>query len=138
MFSVPLLRSHATVGLVNHNHLQLYHANHYVILVSSAINLSKDEGMIKFIATVLVFQCLSLEQNGILGAQLTGLENTNIIKKSGFGRDRVVQNKNELHFLNDLEGKELKVTLMDVVSREPAMTAEGLRWCSTQNLKRGT
>ena len=121
MFSVPVLRSHATVGLVDRDRLQLYHANRSVILVSSAINFSEDEGEDKFIATVIAFHCLSLEQNGILGSQLRGIDNAKLVKGSKFGKDRVVQMQNELHFSNDVDGKELKVTLQEVISREPAM-----------------
>ena len=66
MFSVPLLRSHATAGLVDRDRLQLYHANRSVILVSSAINFSEEDGRTKFIATIIAFHCLSLEQNGIM------------------------------------------------------------------------
>ena len=70
---------------------------------------------------ILAFQCPPLEQNGILESQVPGLGNASIVKRSGFGKDRVVQSKNELHFSKDVESKELKVTLMDVISREPAM-----------------
>ena len=66
MFSVPLLRSHATAGLVDRDRLQLYHANRSVILVSSAINFAEEDGKTKFIATIIAFHCLSLEQNGIM------------------------------------------------------------------------
>ena len=59
MFSVPLLRSHATISLVDRDRLQLYHANRSVIFVSSAMNLSEDEGLTKFIAMIIGFSCLS-------------------------------------------------------------------------------
>ena len=58
MFSVPLLRSHATVGLVDRDRLQPHHANRSAILVSSAINFSKDDGLTEFITTI-AFNCLS-------------------------------------------------------------------------------
>jgi hypothetical protein len=48
MFSTSLLRSHATVCLVDRDRLQLYHANRSVILVSSAINLSEGNGLDQF------------------------------------------------------------------------------------------
>ena len=121
MFSVPVLRSHATVGLVDRDRLQLYHANRSVILVSSAINLSEGEGRDKFIATIIAFHCLSLEQNGILGSQVPGMNNSKLVRRNKFKKDRMVQNQNEMHFSRDVDGKELKVTLQDVVSREPAM-----------------
>ena len=59
--SVPLLRSHATVSLVDRNRLQPYHANRSVILVSSAIKFSKGDGKDKFIGTIIGFYYLSLE-----------------------------------------------------------------------------
>ena len=68
MFSVPLLRSHATVSLVGRDRLQLYHANRSVILVSSAIKFVEGEGLDKFIAIIIAFHCLSPEQNGILSS----------------------------------------------------------------------
>ena len=60
------LLSHATSGLVDRDRLQLYHANHSVILVSSAINFSDGDGLNKFIAFFIASYCLSPEQNGIL------------------------------------------------------------------------
>ena len=66
MFSVPPLRSHATVCLVDRDRLQLYHANRSVILVSSAINFSSGDGLDRFIALVIAFHRLSLQQSGIM------------------------------------------------------------------------
>ena len=57
--SVPLLRSHAAVGLVDRGRLQLYHTNRSVILVSSTTNSSKDDRLTKFIATIIAFNRLS-------------------------------------------------------------------------------
>ena len=68
-FSVPAFRSHATIGLVDRDRIQFYHANHSVILVSSAINFSlktRTDGVDKFIAIVIAFSRLSLRDNGIL------------------------------------------------------------------------
>jgi hypothetical protein len=123
MFSVPLLRSHATVSLVDRDRLQFYHANRSVILVSSAINFAKEEfeGKDKFIASVLAFHRLSFEQNGIIGSQLPGLDNAGLVKRNEFGDDAMVQDGNVLHFPETSELKELDVTLEDVISREPAI-----------------
>ena len=92
MFSVPLLRSHATVSLVDRDRLQLYHANRSVILVSSAINFSDGDGKDKFIATIIAFHCLSLEQNGILETRVP--RNAGLILKAKFPDTQVVQQGN--------------------------------------------
>ena len=66
MFSVPLLCSHAAVSLVDRDRLQLYHASRSAILVPSAINFSKGDGLDKLIALIIAFSRLSFRQNGIL------------------------------------------------------------------------
>ena len=120
MFSVPLLRSHATVGLVDRDRLQLYHANRSVILVSSAIKFSKDDGKDKLIATVIAFHCLSLEQNGILEARVPG--NPKLVSSSHFPqKSQVVQQGNKLWFSKNKKGNPFTVTLGEVISRDPAM-----------------
>ena len=90
MFSAPLLRSHATVSLVDRNRLQLYCANHSVILVSSAINFSDGDGKDKFIATIIAFHCLSLKKNGIPKTQVP--RNVDFLSQSEFPEARVVLN----------------------------------------------
>jgi hypothetical protein len=120
MFSVPLLRSHATVSLVDRDRLQLYHANRSVILVSSAINFSNGNGKDKFIATIIAFHCLSLEQNGILRTRVT--KNATLISKTKFRRKaQVVQKGNELYFLGSAKHNPFTVKLVDAISRDPAM-----------------
>jgi len=120
MFSVPLLRSHATASLVDRDRLQLYHANRSVILVSSAINFSNGDGKDKFIATIIAFHCLSLEQNGILGGMVLG--NDKLLSKIRFPqKPEAVQKGRELHFSGDGERKPFKVKLVDVISCDPAM-----------------
>ena len=119
MFSVPLLRSHATVSLVDRDRLQLYHANRSVILVSSAINFSEGDGKDKFIATIIAFHCLSLEQNGILETRVP--RNAQLVSDTKIGEAQVVQRGSELHFAGIGEDKPFKVTLEDVISRDPAM-----------------
>ena len=119
MFSVPLLRSHATVSLVDRDCLQLYHANRSVILVSSAINFSEDEGLTKFIAMIIAFNSLSFEQNGIL--ENLAEENTKLMKKSGIPADnKVVQKGNRLEFQGNGPEDKFTVNLGDVISRDPA------------------
>ena len=119
MFSVPLLRSHATVGLVDRDRLQLYHANRSVILVSSAIDFSKGDGVDKFIANIIAFHRLSFEQNGILDT-LAGA-NTELVKNPNIPRDnKVVQRGNTLQFSGDDPQDKFTVELGDVISRDPA------------------
>jgi hypothetical protein len=119
MFSVPLLRSHATVSLIDRDRLQLYHANRSVILVSSAINFSEGDGKDKFIATIIAFHCLTLKQNGILETQVP--KNAQLLTKSKFPEPQVVQRGNELHFVGKGSIRSFEVTLGDVISRDPAM-----------------
>ena len=120
MFSVPLFRSHATVSLVDRDRLQLYHANRSVILVSSAIDFSTDDGKDKLIATIIAFHCLSLQNNGILATIVP--DNAHVLSKTDFDEaDRVVQRGNELVFSKNATREEFKVNLAEVVSRDPAM-----------------
>ena len=120
MFSVPLLRSHATASLVDRDRLQLYHANRSVILVSSAINFSTGDGKDKLIATIIAFHCLSLDQNGILTSIIP--KNVALLSKPNLsGKARVVQRGNELHFIGNAVHKPFKVKLTNVISRDPAM-----------------
>jgi len=119
MFSVPLLRSHATAGLVDRDRLQLYHANRSVILVSSAINFSQEDGKTKFIATIIAFHCLSLEQNGIMETQVP--RNAKIVSQNRIADSYVVQEGSELVFPEKEGRKGFKVKLGEVISRDPAM-----------------
>ena len=119
MFSVPLLRSHATAGLVDRDRLQLYHANRSVILVSSAIKFSEDGGKEKFIATIIAFHCLSLEQNGILETQVP--RNAEILSQSEVPDAYVVQEGSDLVFPPKEGRKAFTVKLGEVISRDPAM-----------------
>ena len=119
MFSVPLLRSHATVCLVDRDRLQLYHANRSVILVSSAINFSKGDGLDKFIAVIIAFHCLSLDQNGLL--HTFAKDNIKLVKNPNISSDdKAVQNGNKLVIKEAGSKKEITVTLGDVISRDPA------------------
>ena len=117
MFSVPLLRSHATVSLIDRERLQLYHANHSVILVSSAIDFSTSNGREMFIANIIAFYCLTLEQNGIL--ETLSSKNAELVQNSQIPTDdRVTQKGGRLEFL----GKQgnFVVELVDTISRDPA------------------
>ena len=120
MFSVPLLRSHATVSLVDRDRLQLYHANRSVILVSSAINFSDGDGLDKFIAVMIAFHCLSLEEIGILETVVEN--NAALVKNPKIPvKPQVVRVGNELVFPRDENGQPFRVTLGEVISRDPAM-----------------
>jgi hypothetical protein len=119
MFSVPLLRSHATIGLVDRDRFQLYHANRSVILVSSAIDFSKDDGLIKFIATIIAFSRLPLEQNGVLETLVKN--NAELMKNSGIpADDEVVQKGNLLEFKDEGSQEMVAVKLGNVIFRDPA------------------
>ena len=68
-FSLPALRSHATVALLNRDCIQFFHANHSTILVASEINFGENDetgGLDTLIAIVFAFVSLSLTNNGIL------------------------------------------------------------------------
>ena len=119
MFSVPLLRSHATVGLVDRDRLQLYHANRSVILVSSAINFSEDDGLTKFIATIIAFSRLSLEQNGVLDTLVK--RNAELVKDSWIPEDdEVVQRGNKLEIQKEGSQEGFVIELGKVIFRDPA------------------
>ncbi|KAF9648771.1 hypothetical protein BDM02DRAFT_2074741 [Thelephora ganbajun] len=63
------LRPHVTVGLVDHHRIQLYHADHSVVLVSSVADLSlhDDEGSIdRLIAILIAFRRLFLSDQRVL------------------------------------------------------------------------
>jgi Fungal protein kinase len=118
MFSVPLLRSHATVSLVDRERLQLYHANHSVILVSSAIDFSEASGRDKFIATIIAFYCLTLEQNGVLTTIFS--KNAELVRDPHIAADdRVVQKGNKLEFSG--EQGDFVVEVVDIISRDPSV-----------------
>ena len=120
MFSVPLLRSHATVSLVDRDRLQLYHANHSVIVVSSAINFSGGDGLKMFIATIIAFRYLSPEQNGILETLFQ--KNTALVQNSKIAADdKVVQKGGVLVFTGNGPDENFEVELGEMISRDPAV-----------------
>ena len=129
--SVPLIRSHATVILIHRNRLQLYHANRSVILVSSEVDLSEGEGLSKFIAMIIGFHCLPLEQCSVPNTSVK--KNTEPVKSSGIPEGKVVQKGNQLEFLDD--GR-FTVNLGDAIHCDPAkvgrstvvLTATSDRW----------
>ena len=126
-FSIPAFRSHVTIGLVDRDRIQFYHANHSVILVSSAISFSATDrtgGLDKFIAIVIAFSRLSLRDNGILhnlqGGKLF-MDNKNLPTR-GLTRCAVqMQEGNELKFRGDKESKPFTLTLGEVISHEPSL-----------------
>jgi len=126
-FSVPAFRSHATIGLVDRDRIQFYHANHSVILVSSAINFSVTDragGLDKFIAIVIAFSRLSLQDNGILhnlhdGRMFRDNENLPI---SNLARGAVrMQEGNNLEFGGDENTGPFTLTYGEVISHEPSL-----------------
>jgi hypothetical protein len=123
MLSIPLLRSHATVSLVDRDRLQLYHANRSIILVSSAIDFSDkpgNDGLDKFIALIIAFRRLSPAQNGILDTLVGG--NIELAKNSKVGDKGGVQEGNELKLpTSGPKPGKFTVTLGEVISRDPAI-----------------
>jgi len=127
MFSIPLLRSHATVSLVDPDRLQLYHANCSVILVSSVINFSEGD---KLNATVIAFRCPSLEQNGILETRVPG--NAALVSSAEFRR-KLNWCRRETSCGSQKTQRANRFRL-HLVGLSPAIRrwSEGLRWRSTQ------
>ena len=126
-FSVPAFRSHATIGLVDRDRIQFYHANHSVILVSSAINFSASDRtgeLDKFIAIVIAFSRLSLRDNGILHNLHNGKlfqDNRNLpTSKLAQGMVRM-QEGNKLEFGGDEKNKPFTLTYGEVISHEPSL-----------------
>ena len=118
MFSVPLLRSHATVCLVDRDRLQLYHANRSVILVSSAINFSSGDGLDKFIALVIAFRRLSLTQSGIMESFVD--ENTELVTDPEVERDyKLIHMKNKIKISHESQ-KQITLNLGRMISRDPS------------------
>jgi len=126
-FSVPAFRSHATIGLVDRDRIQFYHANHSVILVSSAINFSVSDrtgGLDKFIATVIAFGRLSLRDNGILHNLHNGklFQDNEGLATSKLAQGMVrMQEGNKLEFGGDGKTEPFTLTYGEVISHEPSL-----------------
>lgn len=122
-FSVPAFRSHATVGLVDRHRIQFYHANHSVILVSSAIPFSSGDDLDTFIAIVIAFSRLSLQDSGILHSPRKGelfSDNGKIPTSNLSNKVSQIQKGNKLFLENGKERFEL--TYGEVISHEPSLT----------------
>jgi len=125
-FSVPAFRSHATIGLVDRERIQFYHANHSAILVTSAINFSPNDpnGSDKFIAIVIAFSRLSLGDSGILH----NLHDGGLFRDNGYlpisrperGTIRIQEGK-KLEFGGDENTEPFTVTYGEVISHEPSL-----------------
>ena len=126
-FSVPAFRSHATIGLVDRDRIQFYHANHSVILVSSAINFSvtdRASGLDKFIAIVIAFSRLSLRDNGILHNLHDGklFRDNGNLPISNLTRGSIrMQEGNRLEFGGDEETGPFTLTYGKAISHEPSL-----------------
>ena len=126
-FSVPAFRSHATIALVDRDRIQFYHANHSVILVSSAISFSTNstkDGLDKFIAIVIAFGRLTLCDNGILhnphDSKLFS-DNEKLVTHQVPQGAVKMQDGNELVFGGDEETGPFTLMLGDVISHEPSL-----------------
>ena len=126
-FSIPAFRSHITVGLVDRDRIQFYHANHSVILVSSAIDFSPSDhtdGLDKFIAIVIAFSRLSLRDNGILHNLHDGKlfrDNENLPTSNLAHGGIRMQEGNKLEFRGDKKTKPFTITYGEVISHEPSL-----------------
>ena len=78
-----------------------------------------SDGRTKFIATIIAFHCLSLEQNGIMETRVP--RNAKIVSQNGIADSYVVQEGSELDFPEKEGRKGFKVKLGEVISRDPAM-----------------
>ena len=122
-FSIPAFRPHATIGLIDRDCIQFYHANHSVVLVSSAINLlssDRTDGLDKFIAIVIAFSRLSLRDNGILHDLHNGkmFRDNEKLPKSGLAPGSMrIQEGNKLEFGGDEKTKPFTLTWRDHLSR---------------------
>ena len=126
-FSVPAFRSHATIALVDRDRIQFYHANHSVILVSSAISFSTTDtkdGLDKFIAIVIAFGRLTLCDNGIPHNLEDGkLFNHNERLVTGRVSQGTVemQDGNEMAFGGDEKTGPFTLRLGEVISHDPSL-----------------
>jgi hypothetical protein len=124
-FSIPAFRSHATIGLIDRDRIQLYHANHSVILVSSAIKFTSDNeggGLDKLIAIMIAFSRLSLCDNGILHNLAGGKlfqDNQQLATTNEKSEVLSVQKGKKLELEKD--GESLTLTYGDVISHEPSL-----------------
>ena len=141
-FSVPAFRSHATIGLVDRDRIQFYHANHSVILVSSAINFSVtgSEGVDKFIAIVIAFSRLSLQDNGILHNLHDGklFRDNGKLPTSKLARGAVrIQEGNKLEFGGDERTGPFTLTYGKVISHEPSLAGRSTAVLNAESPKWG-
>jgi len=126
-FSVPAFRSHATIGLVDRERIQFYHANHSVILVTSAINFSPSDrsgGLDRFIAIMIAFSRLSLGDSGILHNLHDGglFRDNEDLPTCGPAHGTVrIQEGKRLEFGGDEETEPFTVTYGEVISHEPSL-----------------
>ena len=124
-FSVPAFRSHATVGLVDRDRIQFYHANRSVILVSSAISFSARDltgGVEKFIAIVIAFSRLSFLDNGILHDGKLFRDNASLPAVPLVHGSVRVQEGKKLWFGGNKKTKAFTLTYGKVISNEPSLT----------------
>jgi len=126
-FAIPAFRSHATIGLVDRDRIQLYHANHFVILVSSGINFSSSDrtgGLDKFFAIVIAFSRLSLRDNGILHDLHDGKlfwDNEKLPTSEIAPGAMRMQEGNRLEFGGDENTESFTLTLGEAISRDPSL-----------------
>jgi len=124
-FAIPAFRSHATIGLVDRDRIQFYHANHSVILVSSGINFSRqdEKGLDKLIAIVIAFSRLTLRDSGILHDLRDGRlfrDNEKLLISDLPSGAMKMQEGNELEFVDEKIGA-FALTYSEVIAHEPSL-----------------
>ena len=127
--SIPAFRSHATAGLVDNHRVQFIHANHSVILVSSAIDFfaadEGEDGLDKFIAILIAFNRLTLADNGILDHTVGGpFRRDETLLESGAVEDHALMPEG-LKFRKNEEEPEFTVKFGKVISNEPSLVVRG-------------
>jgi hypothetical protein len=136
-FSVPAFRSHVTIGLVDRDRIQFYHANHSVILVSSAIKFSTtdSEGLERFIAIIIAFSRLSLQDNGILH----NLHKGTLFASNGKLPSTLVGDVGQIQKGNKLTlgdgSQEFTITYGNVISHEPSLAGRATSVLEAQSEK---
>ena len=129
--SIPAFRSRATAGLVDNHRVQFIHANHSVILVSSAIDFFADgkgeDGLDKFIAILIAFNRLTLSNSGILDRTGRGpfIENESLLESNNITEPALMQKKKTLRFKKRRKEPEFTVKYGKMISHEPSLAGRG-------------
>lgn len=128
-FGVSALRSHASAGLIDRDHLQFFHANHSTLLVSRAISLREDADVDIFIGILIGLHRLTLRQLGVMDVVD---EHRKFLSDSKFYGERVsgglkgdykkMHDGNTLTLRKDDPNKKpITINLNGILNREPSI-----------------